>query len=281
MGNFSGFLKGRSSGYSRSTDIVVKVKTGDKRGAGTDANVKINLINEYGVISADFLPNVFWRDDFESGSIDDFEVKNLSDFGHVIAISRIMEGYSRVNGRLTFWKPYGYDGWKSDESFGQQRLNCCNPTQIRRCRKISENLAVTEAMLWPFLEGLSIQEAVDARILYYIDYKILGNLPCPDNRVVSSPIALFFVNRQRKLIPVAIQLFQKPAKDNPVFLPSDDENVWPLAKMWFNNADATYHQSCTHLAHTHLLMEPIAVATHRSLSLSHPMYPVFPVKGVG
>ncbi|KAJ8030541.1 Arachidonate 15-lipoxygenase B [Holothuria leucospilota] len=391
MGNY---ISGWFSGSSRSFDIIVKVKTGDKKGAGTDANVKVNFINEHGVVSVDHVLNVLWRNDFESGSIDDFEIKNLSDFGRVIGIElwrdtaglmddwyvewvtvtniktndhsvfpihrwippnkklrinefdtflpqhdanwqqrieelkekkNIYQTEIKIDGWLpqlkslpseqlfsndyawdlailkaglivqtkfksvitgkwstvddilsiyntTLWKPYCCECWKSDESFGQQRLNCCNPTQIRRFREIPENFPVTDVMLWPFLEGMSIQEAIDARKLYYIDYKILENLPCPDNRVVPAPIALFFVNGQGKLMPVAIQLFQKPAEENPVFLPSDDENVWLLAKMWFNNADATYHQSCTHLAYTHLLMEPIAVATHRSLSPSHPMF---------
>lgn len=391
MGNF---FSRRFSGYSRETDIVVKVKTGDKKGAGTDANVKINLINEHGVVSADHVLDVLWRDDFESGSLDDFEIKNLSNFGHVtgielwrdtaglmddwyvewVTVTNIKsddysifpihrwippnkkvkihefdaflpqqdpnsqerhteletkkEVYKReikIEGWLpqikelpsdekfsndylwdlvslkaqlivhmkfqsamtgtwksydeilsvynkTLEKPYGYDSWKSDESFGQQRLNHCNPTQIRRCFKIPENLAVTEAMLKPLLEGLSIQEAIDAKKLYYIDYKVLEGLPCPDNRIVPAPLALFFVNSEGNLMPVAIQLFQKPARDNPVYLPTDDEYVWLLAKMWFNNADASFHQSCTHLGFTHLVMEPIAVATHRTLSPSHPMF---------
>ncbi|GAU93759.1 hypothetical protein RvY_05650-4 [Ramazzottius varieornatus] len=42
--------------------------------------------------------------------------------------------------------------------------------------------------------------------------------------------------------------------------------------MWYNNADAAYHQSCTHLGFTHLMMEGIAVCTHRNLSPSHPLF---------
>jgi arachidonate 5-lipoxygenase len=42
--------------------------------------------------------------------------------------------------------------------------------------------------------------------------------------------------------------------------------------MWFNNADAQFHQAVTHLGYTHLVMEGIAVVTHRNLSQSHPIF---------
>lgn len=32
-----------------------------------------------------------------------------------------------------------------------------------------------------------------------------------------------------------------------VFLPSDPKYTWMMAKMYYNNADAAFHQSCTHL----------------------------------
>lgn len=32
-----------------------------------------------------------------------------------------------------------------------------------------------------------------------------------------------------------------------VFVPSDPKYTWMLAKMYYNNADAAFHQSCTHL----------------------------------
>ncbi|CAH1791732.1 unnamed protein product, partial [Owenia fusiformis] len=75
-----------------------------------------------------------------------------------------------------------------------------------------------------------------------------------------------------KLLPIAIQLEQTPSENNPVFLPSDPEYTWLLAKMWFNNADCNYHQSIAHLGSTHILMEYVCIATNRQLSPSHPVY---------
>ena len=57
-----------------------------------------------------------------------------------------------------------------------------------------------------------------------------------------------------------------------VFLPSDPPNLWLLAKMFYNNAEAQQHQSCTHLGFTHLLMEGVVICTHRHLSPSHPLF---------
>ena len=42
--------------------------------------------------------------------------------------------------------------------------------------------------------------------------------------------------------------------------------------MFYNNAEAQQHQSCTHLGFTHLLMEGVAICTHRHLSPSHPLF---------
>ena len=32
-----------------------------------------------------------------------------------------------------------------------------------------------------------------------------------------------------------------------VFLPTDDYYVWLMAKLWYNNSDAAYHQSILHI----------------------------------
>lgn len=171
-------------------------------------------------------------------------------------------------------KPLGFDNWRSDIEFGLQRLSGCNPTQIRLCRKLPDNFAVTYEMIRALIDGITIEEAIEAKRLYIVDYTFMKDLECTDGRKTAAPLALFFVNEDKELMPIAIQLFPDPGTENPVFLPTDPEYTWMLAKMWFNNCDANYHQSCTHLAFTHLIMETIAVAAHRCLSPSHPIFQV-------
>ncbi|XP_033121661.1 allene oxide synthase-lipoxygenase protein-like [Anneissia japonica] len=173
----------------------------------------------------------------------------------------------------TFPVPLGMYHWRSDVEFGKQRLTGCNPGIIRLCTEIPENFAVTNEMLQPLLEEMTIDDAIEKKRLFIVDLKLMKNIKCTvETNTVCSPIALFFVNKDLTLLPVAIQLFQDTSDDNPVFLPTDNEYTWMIAKMWFNNADASYHQSATHLGMTHLIVESIAAATHCCLSPSHPLF---------
>ncbi|XP_044181127.1 polyunsaturated fatty acid lipoxygenase ALOX15B-like isoform X3 [Acropora millepora] len=170
-------------------------------------------------------------------------------------------------------KPTGRDYWRDDVHFARQRLCGCNPTLIRLCSKIPDNLAVTSGMLEPFLEGQTLEEALTARRIFIVNLEILSRLNLDEPRKVVSPMALFFLSPAKSyLFPIAIQLFQERGDNNPVFLPSDPWYTWMLAKMWFNNADAQYHRACVLLGYTHLFLEAVSIATHRQLSPSHPVF---------
>jgi len=168
--------------------------------------------------------------------------------------------------------PQGYYNWKSDKSFGIQRLGGCNPTLIYLCTEIPTKFAVTNEMVEPFLDGLKLEEALAMKELYIVDHKVLHGLCCKEGRTICAPFALFHAKKNGDLLPIAIQLFQEPTPDNPVFLPSDPPFTWMMVKMYFNNADCSIHQACTHLGFTHLIVETICVASHRELSPSHPVF---------
>ncbi|XP_072017405.1 arachidonate 12-lipoxygenase, 12R-type-like [Amphiura filiformis] len=176
---------------------------------------------------------------------------------------------------------------KLDKIFGAQRLTGTNPTVITRvesAQDVEDALRLPASdkqslndMLKKHMEEKTLEEAVEKELLYKVDYtNTLADVPCKTG-FIAAPIALFYVNSEQDLMPVAIQLFPKThpgskGHDNPVFTPDDDSYTWLLAKMWFNNADASYHESSSHLGFTHLIMETIYLALQQTVSISHPLY---------
>nr|XP_046228927.1 hydroperoxide isomerase ALOXE3-like [Scatophagus argus] len=172
---------------------------------------------------------------------------------------------------------YVTEHWKEDDFYGFQFMNAINPNVIKRCSELPSNLPVTEEMVKPFLQkGSSLKKEMKKGNIFLCDYKRLDGLPTKvydgESLHVTAGLCLLYMNPENKLMPIAIQLQQQPSEQNPIFLPSDKETDWLLAKMFLKNADTILHQSISHFMSTHHLAEVFTVATLRSFPAIHPLY---------
>ncbi|XP_073349122.1 hydroperoxide isomerase ALOXE3-like [Pagrus major] len=172
---------------------------------------------------------------------------------------------------------YVAEHWKEDDFYGFQFLNGFDTNVIKRCSELPRNFPVTEEMVKPFLEeGSSLQKEMEKGNIFLCDYERLDGLPTRmyDGQFlhVTAGLCLFYMNPENKLMPIAIQLHQQPSEENPIFLPSDPETDWLLAKMFIKNADLMQHQSVYHFLRTHNVAEVFTVATLRSFPVIHPLY---------
>ncbi|XP_026548538.1 arachidonate 12-lipoxygenase, 12R-type-like, partial [Notechis scutatus] len=165
--------------------------------------------------------------------------------------------------------------WKRDEFFGYQFLHGLNPSIIQLCTQIPSNFPVTQTMVAGLLgDSTTLQEELNKQRIFLVDYKILEGLSAGLNngrlQHIAAPLCLLHLSSEGHLMPLAIQLSQ--SSPSPIFLPSDPEWDWILAKTWVRNSDFHIHQGITHLLRTHLLAEVFTMATLRQLPMCHPLY---------
>uniref|UniRef100_A0A3Q2ZE72 Hydroperoxide isomerase ALOXE3-like n=1 Tax=Kryptolebias marmoratus TaxID=37003 RepID=A0A3Q2ZE72_KRYMA len=170
---------------------------------------------------------------------------------------------------------YIREHWMDDELFGYQFLNGVNPMMIRRCSALPSNFPVTDNMV--FLHGQeSLADEMSNGNIFLCDYKILDGVKTNTingkKQYLMAPLVLLQKTPDGKLMPIAIQLKQDPAEDNPIFCPTDSEYDWLLAKIFVRSADSNVHQLNFHLLRTHLLAEVFAVSLLRNLPMVHPLY---------
>ncbi|XP_076004151.1 polyunsaturated fatty acid lipoxygenase ALOX15B-like [Genypterus blacodes] len=170
---------------------------------------------------------------------------------------------------------YVQEHWRDDALFSSQFLNGLNPSMIQRCSVLPKNFPVTDDMV--FLHGQHIlAEEVKKGNIYLCDYKCLDgvetNVIHGKKQYLMAPLVLLHKTADDKLLPIAIQLKQEPAEDNPIFFPTDSEYDWLMAKIFVRSADFNEHQLTVHLLRTHLLAEVFAVSLKRNVPMVHPLY---------
>uniref|UniRef100_A0A8C3F967 Uncharacterized protein n=1 Tax=Chrysemys picta bellii TaxID=8478 RepID=A0A8C3F967_CHRPI len=157
--------------------------------------------------------------------------------------------------------------WREDTFFGYQFLNGVHPMVIRRCTELPCNFPVTPAMVASSLgESTSLQDELEVS---GVPGTPLGGLR---HQYIAAPLCLLHLQPSGELIPVAIQLSQCPSPDSPIFLPSDSEWDWILAKTWVRYAEFLVHEAVSHLLLTHLIDEAFALATLHQLPMCHPLF---------
>ncbi|KAJ7556901.1 hypothetical protein O6H91_05G103500 [Diphasiastrum complanatum] len=187
--------------------------------------------------------------------------------------------------------------WMSDVEFARQTLAGLNPVVIKSLKVFppESNLdpeiygkrgsALTAVDLEPQLEGLSVQQAVEQKKLFVLDYydsymPFLDRINAVNSVKSYASRTILFLTKQNALTPVAIELSRpSPDKANPVthrvFLPpatvKEVDWLWQLAKAHVAANDSGYHQLVSHWLRSHATLEPFLIAMHRHLSALHPL----------
>ncbi|XP_026072143.1 arachidonate 5-lipoxygenase-like [Carassius auratus] len=172
---------------------------------------------------------------------------------------------------------YTMNHWKEDSFFGYQFLNGSNPRMISRCKELPSNFRVTGDMVQSSLiPTTTLKEELKKGNIFLVDQAIMDGIPANVIRDkaqhIAAPLCLLYEHPEKGLIPIAIQLEQKPDKETPIFLPSDPPLAWLLAKMWVRHSEFQIFQVLSHLLRTHLVAEVFCVATLRQLPAVHPIY---------
>ncbi|KAI2581261.1 arachidonate 12-lipoxygenase, 12R type, partial [Homo sapiens] len=93
----------------------------------------------------------------------------------------------------------------------------------------------------------------------------------PDKFPVTDDMVAPFLG-EGTCLQAELELSQTPGPDCPIFLPSDSEWDWLLAKTWVRYAEFYSHEAIAHLLETHLIAEAFCLALLRNLPMCHPLY---------
>ncbi|XP_026516118.1 arachidonate 12-lipoxygenase, 12R-type-like [Terrapene carolina triunguis] len=250
----------------------VRIATGNFLLAGTFSSISITLVGTHE--ESDKKPLDNWGKDFNPEAVElwlkGFQSctnswAKLDDINKVFFFNKTpITEYVRAH-------------WREDTFFGYQFLNGVHPVVIRRCTELPCNFPIMLAMVASSLgESTSLQDELEKGNIFLADYKILECVPANTingyQQYIAAPLCLLHLQPSGELIPVAIQLNQCQGPASPIFLPSDSEWDWILAKTWVRYAEFLVHEAVSHLLLTHLINEAFTLATLRQLPMCHPLF---------
>jgi arachidonate 15-lipoxygenase len=163
--------------------------------------------------------------------------------------------------------------FQEDRIFAQMRVAGMNPVVLKLYN--NNNFSIIDNIFKKIkgLENDSFIESIKNNRVYITDYEALKEIKNNNfhslQKYSYTPKALFVLpssNKVEALIPIAIQ-----CEENGIVFTPNDGYSWEMAKTIVQIADVTDHELRTHLAGTHLLMEPFMVSTHRQFYDKHPL----------
>lgn len=131
---------------------------------------------------------------------------------------------------------------------------------------------------------MSIQQALEENKLFMLDYHdvylpFLDRINALEERKAYATTTILFLTKMGTLKPIAIQLALPTGNPNTsskqVLTPPKDATskwLWQLGKAHVCSNDAGVHTLVHHWLRIHACMEPLIIATHRQLSVMHPIF---------
>ncbi|KAL9321209.1 hypothetical protein ACSQ67_013048 [Phaseolus vulgaris] len=180
-----------------------------------------------------------------------------------------------------------------DEELGRQALAGINPLSIQRLEVFppvsgldpsiygAQKSALKEEHIISHLDGMSVEEAMAEKKLFVLDYHdaylpFLNGMNAQEDRKTYATRTIFYLTPLGTLKPIAIELsLSEGESSKQVLTPPLDATsywLWQIAKAHVCSNDAGVHQLVHHWLRTHACMEPFIIATHRQLSVMHPIF---------
>ncbi|MCX6111045.1 MAG: lipoxygenase family protein [Proteobacteria bacterium] len=222
-------------------------------------------------------------------SIQDNRAKAVSDYVDKIFVDRDKD--NRGSAPL----PEIATVWDSDKTFAYNFLAGPNPNQLERyrleARPADFDITSIDLGSLPEFGGDSMARAISEGRVYLVDRSdlraIFGNLPnapapnaaprvfkseiAGEWKYIYAPYVAFAVPPGGKhMLPIAIQCGPK-SEGFQIYTPRDGY-TWKMARVCMLAAHNNHHEVISHLGLTHLLMDPICMATRLRLHSSHPIY---------